>query len=157
MALLAGCAGGLEFAAIGAAANATRAGAAVVQGGKVDGAVLAPPSAVRLAVAAALEDAGLTLRDDARPPDERTTFVGEDDRGSVVKVRLRGRTERLTRIQVDVGWFGHDATARLVALRIHHHLRRLGHATDQDATDQDARVGMNPPTFSMSPANPPDR
>lgn len=120
---LTGCAGGLEFAAIGAAANATQAGTAVVKGGKINGALLVPADEVVAAVKLAMEDAGLTIRDVDTQRAFRTEIVAVDDRGARVKVRVRERTDTLSRVQVDMGWFGDAATARLIAVRVSRHLR----------------------------------
>ncbi|MEM7576416.1 MAG: DUF3568 family protein [Planctomycetota bacterium] len=136
---LGGCAGGLEFAAIGAAANATQAGAAVVKGGKINGAVLVPADEVNRAVRQGIEDMGLDLRSVDERRTYRTAFVAKDDRGAKIKVRIRERSETLTRLQVDVGWFGDAATARLLAGRIEYHLRRNGYSDDNNAVVTDAR------------------
>lgn len=137
---LTGCAGGLEFAAIGAAANATRAGSAVVKGGKISGAVLAPADAVNDAVRLALDDADMRIKTVDTRRTWRTEYVAKDDRGAKVKVRVKERTDKLSRVQVDVGWFGDAATARLVSLRVQYHLRQNGHADENGAiTDDDDR------------------
>ncbi|MEM1099455.1 MAG: DUF3568 family protein [Planctomycetota bacterium] len=128
---LGGCAGGLEFAAIGAAAYATQAGAAVVKGGKINGAVLVPADSVNRAVLQGIEDMGLELKSIDTRRSFRTAYVAKDDRGAKIKVRIRERSETLTRLQVDVGWFGDAATARLLAGRIEYHLRRNGHGDDR--------------------------
>ncbi|MEM1446101.1 MAG: DUF3568 family protein [Planctomycetota bacterium] len=120
---LGGCAGGLEFAAIGAAASATQAGAAVVKGGKINAAVLVPADSVEWAVRKSIEDMGLDLRSVNERRAYRTEFILKDDRGAKIKVRIRERSETLTRIQIDVGWFGDAPTARLFAGRIEYHLR----------------------------------
>ena len=116
--VLPGCAGGLEFAALGAAANAAQTGATTVRGGKVNAVHLADAATLADAVVRAFNDLGLrtTLHRESSP--RHRTLMARDDLDSRVTVRIEQRTPRLSRYQIDVGIFGHVLTARLVLRRI---------------------------------------
>ncbi len=119
---LQGCAGGLELAAVGAAANAAQAGSTVYARGKINSAHLAPFDGVVLAAESAVDDLGLELeqRDESRH--HRVELIARDETRAKYKIRIYRRTERLTRYQIDVGWFGHEALARLLLRRMQVHL-----------------------------------
>lgn len=121
-AMMQGCAGGLELAAVGAAANAAQAGSTVYKQGKINAAHLAPLDGVVLAGEEAIADLGLVLkkRDDRRL--NRVELFANDETGAKYKIRVFRRTDRLTRYQIDVGWFGHEALARLLLRRMQVHL-----------------------------------
>lgn len=117
-----GCAGGLELAAVGAAANAAQAGSTVYKQGKINAAHLAPMDGVVLAGEQAISDLGLELtkRDEHRL--NRIELAARDETGAKFTIRVFRRTDRLTRYQIDVGWFGHEALARLLLRRMQVHL-----------------------------------
>lgn len=121
-ALLGGCAGGLELAAVGAAASATEAGETAVKRGKIKAAHLATLEATVRAAEHAIEDAGLTFTHGRWRPDHRVELQAEDEKGATYNIRIERRTPRLVRYQLDVGWFGHNATARLLLNRMQVHL-----------------------------------
>ncbi len=66
---------------------------------------------------------GYVLVDDHTDRLGRVRVKGEDDRGERVVIRIDPRTDTLTRLTVDVGYFGHQATARLIAERVLQGLR----------------------------------
>ncbi len=121
---LPGCAGGLEFAAVGAAASAAQAGSTVVKRGKVNAAHLATFQTVVAAAEQAIVDAGLSFEERERVHDYFVEIEAEDERGANYVFRIKRRTDRLVSYQIDVGWFGQDPIARLLLRRMQVHLAR---------------------------------
>ena len=108
---------GLEPAVIGAAATGAQTAVGVFQRGKLDAADARPLPEVVQATDRALRE--LELRVVRREHDEQGLEVeARDEQNAWVVVKLQRRTGVLTRIRIDVGWFGSEPTARLVLSRI---------------------------------------
>jgi hypothetical protein len=113
-----GCAGGLDLAVIGAASQAAGTGSAVFAGGKLKAVGMVDVESARTAVLIAADELSLTLKGQTSSGPDRYRIVLRDDRNTHVWVYLDQRTPTLTRIQVNVGFFGSEPTARLLLSRI---------------------------------------
>ena len=115
---LGGCAGGIEYAAVGAAATAAQTGETVIKRGKINAAQIATIDDVVAAIREACGELGLEITLDQRKKPQDHRITAEDEKGSDHKFRVRRRTDRLTHYQIDVGWFGSNATAKLLLNRV---------------------------------------
>ncbi|MDX9912173.1 MAG: DUF3568 family protein [Phycisphaerales bacterium] len=159
---LTSCAGGLEFAAVGAAFQGTNFATAVYKQGRLSVVEEAEYALVEQAALKAIDQLGLTRRredteNDDPSVDRRTIYV-EDDDGHDLAISTRRLTERMTLLQVDVGSFGMEELVRAVMLRIRTNLFQEIKAmqdaspspdkkseSDSDAHDQPPPIGLTIP------------
>ncbi|MEM9417839.1 MAG: DUF3568 family protein [Planctomycetota bacterium] len=139
--LVPGC--GVELAVIGAAASAASQGAAVYKRGKLTGSWMGPFDLVVAAGEIAMGDLGFVITDsNGDVEDGKWKIVAVDEDGEKVTIKIDRKTHRLTEFQIDVTWFGHEATARLI-------LKRMAHAIDietyEDGTGNIIRAYIAPP------------
>jgi len=119
--ILPACAG-IGLAVVGAAASGAQFGAAVYSKGRLTAAVNAPYDMARRAILSAADDLDLAVQEsEPRKSDIRYT-LREPDKSIVAVVYVDERTPSLTMIRVDVGRFGSEAVARLIAKRASTHL-----------------------------------
>lgn len=140
-----GC--GVELAVLGAAASAASTGAAVFKRGKLVGAWMGPFDLVVAAGEIAMGDLGYTLLEsdgDAGAGD--WTIVAVDEDGDKVTINVDRKTQQLTEFEIDVTWFGQEATARLI-------LKRMAVAINLSAT-QDGTGDVVLPVPSYVPPAP---
>ena len=109
-------------AVAGATASAVSTGNDIYQLGKLDTAEMARfndavPAARRAAAELCLEAQGSERR---KRGGLLLSFA--DAKGAGLKVLVERRTDMLTRVRVDVGWFGSEPTARLFLSRMRAHL-----------------------------------
>lgn len=145
-----GC--GVELAVIGAAASAASQGAAVYKRGKLTGSWMGPFDLVVAAGEIAMGDLGFVITDSNGDVEEgKWKIVAVDEDGEKVTITVDRKTHRLTEFQIDVTWFGQEATARLI-------LKRMALAIDiesyEDGTGSIIRAYV-PPT-EPTPSDEPD-
>ncbi len=110
---LPGCTG-LEPAALGVAASAGQTAAGILGKGRFNSAHAKPMDEVIAAARSELLHLGLTLTHD-EPDGPRGWFLrGEDAHDEWVRITIESRSLKLTRMQINVGWWGYEPTARLV-------------------------------------------
>ncbi|WP_221435370.1 DUF3568 family protein [Algisphaera agarilytica] len=136
-----GC--GVELAVIGAAASAASQGAAVYKRGKLTGSWMGPFDLVVAAGEIAMGDLGFVITDSNGDVEEgKWKIVAVDEDGEKVTIKIDRKTHRLTEFQIDVTWFGQEATARLI-------LKRMALAIDietyEDGTGNIIRAYVPPP------------
>lgn len=137
-----GC--GVELAVLGAAASAASQGAAVYKRGKLVGSWMGPFDLVVAAGEIALGDLGYTILESSGDAAEgEWTVVGVDEDGDKVTITVDRKTRQLTEFQIDVTWFGQEATARLI-------LKRMAVAIDLEAY-QDGTGDVIPSYFPPVP------
>ena len=141
--LLPGC--GVELAVIGAAASAASQGAAVYSRGKLTASWMGPFDLVVAAAEIALGDLGYVILESSGTASEGAwTVVGIDEDGDKVTVTVDRKTQQLTEFNIDVTWFGQEATARLI-------LKRMAVAIDLEAY-QDGTGSIAPAPAYVPPA-----
>jgi hypothetical protein len=113
-----GCAAGLDLAVIGAASQAAGTGSAVFSAGKLKAVGMVDVESARRAVLIAARETSLTVEEETSSRPGRYRIVLRDDLNTHVWVYLDQRTATLTRLQVNVGLFGSEPTARLLLTRI---------------------------------------
>lgn len=124
---LGGCAGGLEFAAIGAVAKAASTGGTVMKFGKVDAAVMTTPEVVADATYAAFDELGMRVfSDGTRKEGFLREITAMNPRGDEYQVTIRPVSDRVTFYRLDVGFFGGNAIGQLIAQRIRQNLELNG-------------------------------
>ncbi|MDY7107365.1 MAG: DUF3568 family protein [Planctomycetota bacterium] len=133
---LSGCAAGLDLAVIGAASQAAGTGSAVFSAGKLKAVGMADVESARRAVLIAADETSLTVEEVTSSRIGRYRIVLKDDRNARVWVYLDQRTPTLTRLQVNVGLFGSEPTARLL-------LTRIGLALGAHLADDEAESGSD--------------
>jgi hypothetical protein len=126
---LGGCAAGLDLAVIGAASQAAGTGSAVFSAGKIKAVGLVDVESARRAVYAAAADTSLTIDEESSPREDKYRIVLKDERNEKIYVYVERRTETMTRVQINVGYFGNEPTARLL-------LKRIGIALDAQFSDE---------------------
>ena len=124
-----GCATGVTVAT--AASVASLAGSTLDTGtdvysmGKLKTAEMAAIPDVVEATYQASRDLKLTMMTDKQRGDGVVRMALVDDRHKVVDLWLDPRTPNLTRIEIDVGWFGSQPTATLILNRLRVHLNEI--------------------------------
>ena len=104
---------------IGAAASAVSSGSAVYKHGKLDASWLGPFDQVVTAGEVAVGDMGMHLRQTHGDAEEGVwKIVAADDHNEKVVIHITRQTPVLTEFQINVGWFGHESTARLLLKRM---------------------------------------
>ena len=130
---LGGCAGGLEFAAIGAVAKAATAGGTVMKFGKVDTAVMTTPEVVADAAYAAFDELGMRVFSDGTREDG---FVREitamNPRGHEYKVVIKPISNEVVFFRLDIGLLGNNPVGQLISQRIGLNLEYNGVDADGD-------------------------
>jgi len=139
--MLAGCAAGLDLAVIGAASQAAGTGSAVFSAGKLKAVGMVDAESARTAVLIAADELSLTVEEETSPRPEKYRIVLRDDRNTHVWVNIEQRTPALTRLQVNVGLFGSEPTARLL-------LARIGLALGAHLADDEADSAFDEPSGS---------
>jgi hypothetical protein len=138
-----GCAAGVDLAVVGAASQAAGTGSAVFSAGKLKAVGMADVESARTAVLIAADELSLTVEEQTSPSPDRCRIVLRDDRNTRVWVYLQQRTATLTRIQVNVGFFGSEPTARLLLARIG--LALGAHLADEEADSAFDKPGEHRP------------
>ena len=139
----AGCATGVTVAT--AASVASLAGSTLDTGtdvysmGKLNTAEMASIPDVVEASRLAAKDLKLTIMTDKQRGDGVVRMAMVDNRHKVVDLWLDPRTPNLTRIEIDVGWFGSQPTATLILSRLRMHLNEIqAGSTTRPATTRKA-------------------
>jgi len=115
--LTAGC--GVELAMLGAAASAASTGSAVYKQGKLNASWMASFGLVVAAGEAAFKDMGMTIEKSKGDTEKGVwTIVAVNDDGDKITLTVDRKSARLTEFQIDMGWFGREATARLLLKRM---------------------------------------
>lgn len=144
--LIPGCAG-VELAVIGAAASAASTGAVVFKRGKLVASWMGPFDLVVAAGEVALGDLGFVILESSGDASKgHWKIVGADEEGDKVTITVDRQTSRLTEFQIDVTWFGQEATARLI-------LKRMAYAIDLGAM-QDGSGDLMIPSRPLPPISP---
>jgi hypothetical protein len=123
-----GCAGMTLVGAasvVGVAGGALDTGTSVWSMGKLDSAELASLEQLEAAIHSAAVELGLVILSEKTRGDGRRRLAFIDERHKVVDLWLDPRTPTLTRLRIDVGWFGSEPTARLILARTRYHLRQI--------------------------------
>jgi hypothetical protein len=109
---------------LGIGSTVASTGPEVYHAGKLDSAVFANYPSTLAAVRDAAGDLGLhvTYDEPACKCDDARFFKLRDDRKTEIQVTVERRAAMLCRCQVDVGWFGSEPTAKLLANQIESHL-----------------------------------
>lgn len=142
LSIVPGC--GVELAVLGAAAAAASQGAAVYKRGKLVGSWMGPFDLVVAAGEIAMGDLGYTILESSGDAAKgEWTVVGIDEDGDKVTITIDRKTRQLTEFQIDVTWFGQEATARLM-------LKRMAVAIDLEAY-QDGTGDVVPNYFPPVP------
>ena len=114
---LPGC--GVELAVLGAAASAASTGSAVYRRGKLDASWMARFERVVAAAELAANDLGLELLSSVGDSAAGTwTLTARNAADEKFIVRIERKAPRLIEFQIDIGWFGHEPTARLMLKRM---------------------------------------
>ena len=138
LALLAGGCEALPLATLGPvlgiAGTAASTGTEVYNFGKLDLSLMASFDECRSAALAAAHDLHLRIGGKKYSGEWLDQFEMElvDDRNKSIVIRVDRRTERLCQCRVDVGIFGSEPTAKLIARRIRRHLPRSADALEGD-------------------------
>lgn len=130
-----GCAGGLEFAAIGAVARAASAGGTVMKNGKVDTAVLTTPEVVADATYATFDELGMRVFFDGTNDDRtRRRIIAMNPKGNEYKVIIRPVSPEVTFVRLDIGFFGNDTVGQLISVRLRENFLKNGVVADSNGT-----------------------
>jgi hypothetical protein len=121
--------------ALGAAGSALDTGASVYSNGKLDSAELASLEQLERAVRSAAGELGLSVMAEKALGDGRRRLQLVDRRHKVIDIWLDPRTPTLTRLRIDVGWFGSEPTARLILSRVRAYLPKPPASATQPAED----------------------
>ncbi len=115
--LTAGC--GVEIAMIGVAASAASTGSAVYKQGKLNASWMAPFDRVVMAGEAAFIDMGMSIKKSKGDSEKGDwTIVAVNDENEKIILTIDRKSPSLTEFQIDMGWFGREATARLLLKRM---------------------------------------
>lgn len=117
-----GCVGISVGDILGAAGSVVGTGKEVFSLGKLNSAQMASLPQTVDAARQAAQDLRLTCKSEAREDDQTTHLEFADDKCCTVTVTVEPRTVNLVRIQIDVGIFGSEPTARLFLARVRAHL-----------------------------------
>ncbi|UCD82577.1 MAG: DUF3568 family protein [Desulfobacterales bacterium] len=112
-----GCLSPVAINTIGAAGSGAPASVNHLGGGKGEGFYIARYEDVTAAAMRAAEALSLEVREKKIEKD-RTFFRFADDRGKTIDLTIDRRTDTMTSILFDVGWFGSIAFGRLLANQI---------------------------------------
>jgi hypothetical protein len=124
--------------------------------GKFQAAVAADKGDVYNAAILSQEELGLILIKEKPRSRQRLQLTFEDTFGKDIRIYMQQRAPMLTRLEVNIGWFGHDSTGLLLIDRIRHHLGRIMQIrTDAPPPLPDL---LEPPEFeeTVFPINPYD-
>lgn len=116
--LVSGCAAA-PLSVVGAATSVGRAGMSTFRSGKLETVELVRFEPMCDAVDAAIAELSLNIRRSKMEDGRRYTVWTRDDNGSPVTIQVLRKTETMTRVRIDVGWFGSESTARLALRRVH--------------------------------------
>lgn len=134
--LLGGCAGGLEFAALGAVAKAASTGSTVMKFGKIDVAVLTTPEVVADATYATFDELGLRVFFDGTSDDRtRRRIVAMNPDGREYKIILKPISPAITSVRLDIGLFGYAPVGQLISVRLRENLQLSGVRSDSHGSE----------------------
>ena len=112
-----GCLSPVAINTIGAAGSGAPVASNALGGGKGESYWIARYDDVTAAAMRAAEALSLEVKEE-KIEENRTFFRFSDDRGETIDLSIERRTDTMTSILFDVGWFGSVAFGRLLANKI---------------------------------------
>lgn len=131
--MMGGACTGVEPAALSASASVAESGVTFLGRGKAQTFQMASLAGAADAVRLAATDMRLTTTRDRHDDNGRVYLSFKDERDASVSIMVKRRTETVTQLKTDVGFFGNGDLAALLLLRTIEHLREAGSAAREEA------------------------